>query len=236
MNNKTIKNKLYIQDEYDKNKFIDAQGDLIIAQGGDGTILKAINKFKYLNKPFFGIGVGTLNFLMNSNNKVSDSAKYKKFRLIKVKITFLTPNILGNLEEKIEIYQGFNEIFISEENGWIDFHCHDQDYILGNFKGSGLIISTPQGSTGINKNNGGVILPLSSKDWSITGDKTNRKINYVLKQKKISIKVKSRGKVNIFIDGNNNKIENVVNVEISKGDKITVIFNNYKEFKRKRIL
>jgi NAD+ kinase len=223
---------LYI-DPYDENKKIIDKGDYIVAKGGDGTLLKAINKFRHLNKPFFGVAAGTKNFLMNSEDEVSNSAKYKKFTMLKVKVTYENPEypITSTTEE----FQAFNEVFISEENGWIDFDCYDRDYILGKFKGSGLIISTPQGSTGINKNNNGVILPLSSKDWSITGDKTNRKINYVLRQKKISIAVKSRGSVNVFIDGNNNKIKNSNKIEISKGDSVIIIFNDYYKFKRKRI-
>jgi len=224
---------LYV-DKYDKDKEINEYDDYIEVIGGDGSLLKAINKFRYLNKPFFGVAAGTVNFLMNKDFNISNGVKYKSFNLIKVRVT----RILGGFapDEIVNEYQAFNEIFISEENGWIDFNCHDQDYILGKFKGSGLIISTPQGSTGINKNNNGVILPLSSKDWSITGDKTNRKINYVLEQKPMSISVKSRGIVNLFIDGHNKKIQNVTKVEISKGDNVTIIFNRYKEFKRKRII
>jgi len=238
-----FENNLFIKDEYDDKKFIDARGDIILAKGGDGTLLRAINKFRHLNKPFYGIGAGTENFLMNNTTEacsISKNAKYKKFTLIKVIVTSLkeVQNSFHREDayEHIEEFQAFNEIFLSEENGWIDFNCHDKDYILGKFKGSGLIISTPQGSTGINKNNNGVILPLNSNDWSITGDKTNRKINYVLEQKKMSINVNSRGSVNLFIDGHNKKVSNVLKVEISKGDIVTVIFNDYNNFKRKRRL
>jgi len=233
---KDLLGKILFVDEYDPDKVICEYKDYIAVNGGDGSLLKAINKYRHLNKPFFGIAGGTVNFLMNTSNKISEKAKHKTFNLIKVRVTYKAPNQLGNIIDKIDEFQAFNEIFISEENGWIDFSCHDQDYILGKFKGSGLIISTPQGSTGVNKNNNGVILPLSSKDWSITGDKTNRKINYVLAQKPMSVTVKSRGEVNLFLDGHNKKIKNVTRVEIMKGDKVTIIFNSYKDFKRKRTI
>jgi len=226
---------LYIQDKYDNNKFIDAQGDWIIAQGGDGTMLKAINKFRHLNKPFFGIGAGTLNFLMNTDTTAFDNAKHKKFSLIKVIVTFEKPNKLGNLEETIETFQAFNDVMLGGDmNSWIDFNVHDKDKIIGQFKGGGLIISTAQGSTGINKNNNGVILPLGSKNWSVTGDKTNRKINYVIRPKRTTITCESRTPVRLWVDGQNHIIERVKKIEISKGDKVTVVFNNYDDFKRKR--
>ena len=243
LNNMTIddlsfNSKVLYTDEYDPNKKIIEHAKYIEVIGGDGSLLKAINRFRHLNKPFFGIAGGTENFLMNTENSISEDAKYKNFRLIKVKVTYTIQACKSEPweSEDIKKFQAFNDVFISEENGWIDFNVHDKDYILGKFKGSGLIISTPQGSTGMNKNNNGVILPLSSKDWSVTGDKTNRKINYVLEQKKMSILVKSRGSVNVFIDGHNNKIENVNKIEISRGDDVYIIFNDYLEFKRKRIL
>lgn len=229
----------FIKDKYDKSKYIKEHSTYIECKGGDGTLLRGIKHLRHLGKPFFGIGAGTLNFLMNPEHEISPTAKYKIFNLIKVKVyyTWETDGVNGlTTVPAISEFQSFNEIFISEENGWVDFDCNDDDEILGNFKGSGLIVSTAQGSTGINKNNNGVILPLSSNDWSITGDKTNRKINYVLENNDIDIKVKSRGIVNLYIDGKNNKVENISRVVLSKGDIVEVIFNKYNNFKKKRVL
>lgn len=230
MKKEHIKEKILFIDSFDSNKKIIEKNEVIEAIGGDGTLLKAIAKYHKSKKPFFGIAGGTENFLMNAENTIIKNHKLKKFRLLKVTVTYSEDNIT----DINKTFEAFNEIFISEENGWIEFNCEDKDFILGNFKGSGLIVSTPQGSTGINKNNNGVILPLNSKAWSITGDKTNRKINYVFETNKINIEVKSRGKVNLFIDGTNNKISNISKVTITKGNSVEVIFNNYKEFKRKR--
>jgi len=235
------KNDLYYKDEYDENKFIDARGDIIIAKGGDGTLLKAINKFRYLNKPFFGKAAGTENFLMNSktSDDISENAKYKKFKLIKVEITYLREvensfHYEEPYEDKIT-FQAFNDVMIgSNMNAWIDFNVHDKDKIIGSFKGGGIIISTAQGSTGINKNNNGVILPLGSHNWSITGDKVNRRINYVIKPHKTRIKFESRNYISVWIDGQTHNITDPVEVVLSKGDDVTVIFNDYDEFKRKR--
>jgi len=226
---------VFYQDKYDENKFIDARGNIIIAKGGDGTLLKAINKYRHLNKPFFGIGAGTMNFLMNDSASISNNAKFNFFRLISVKVTYQTPNKLKDPTTITKEFQAFNEIMLGGDmDAWIEFNVHDADKIIGSFKGGGVIISTAQGSTGINKNNGGVILPLGSKNWSITGDKTNRKIHYVIEPKRTSITCKSRSPVVLWVDGQNNIVHNVQKIEISKGDKVTVIFNDWDSFKRKR--
>jgi len=222
-------------DKYDSRKSISKMDKTIIAKGGDGTLLKSITKFYSKDIMFYGEASGTLNFLMNTIPYSKDiDIKVKKFRRIKVRVTILKPNKLGELVPEVKEFQVLNDVFISEENGWIDFNCHDKDMILGSFKGSGLIISTAIGSTGINKNNNGVILPLSSKDWVVTGDKTNRTINYVLRNNRMTIKVRSRGTVNIFGDGHNHHFTRVQSVEILKGDTVKIGFANYTEMKRKR--
>jgi len=236
---KKDKNILYI-DKYDKNKKIIEKDDYICVIGGDGTLLKAINLFKDKNKPFFGIAAGTVNFLMNSEDYPTKNHIIKTFNLIKVKITYMNyerdlSSIDHHYVERTKIFQAFNDIMIGGDmNSWINFKVKEKNNIFGDFMGGGLIISTPQGSTGINKNNSGVVLPLSSKMWSITGDKTNRKIEYVIKPTKIKIQVNSRTPVKVWVDGSNYIINNVKNIEIVNGEKVKLIFNDYVEFKKKR--
>jgi len=213
------------EDKY--GKIIREYDNFIEAYGGDGTLLKAINMFKGKNKPFFGVAGGTENFLMNEEKTISKNHKIKKFRMIKAEI--YTKNGDSNIVE------AFNDILIGGDmNSWIEFDVSDKDEILGSFKGGGIIISTAQGSTGINKNNGGVILPLSSNSWSITGDKTNRKINYVLDPKKMVIECSSRTSISLWADGSNHIFKDVFKVVLTVGRTVEVIFNNYEEFKRKR--
>jgi len=234
--------QLVIKDKYDPNKYIDATGSVIVAKGGDGTLLRAITKFRHLDKPFFGVAAGTENFLMNpaSNLDIFDDAEYIEFQLIKVTVTYLRDTIKAgwiHQEETTKTYQAFNDIMIGGDmNSWIHFNVHDKDRLIGRVKGGGLIFSTAQGSTGINKNNGGVILPLSSHNWVVTGDKTHRRVNYVLEPSRTTITLKSRKPVSLWVDGSSHIISDVLSVEIAAGDTVTVIFNDYTDFKQKRKL
>lgn len=230
---------IYI-DKYDKEKYIQETDTHIIAKGGDGTLLKAIKMHRDKGKPFFGIGAGTVNFLMNSEHEVAEDARYKKFNLINVKVYFTTTmpgdeTMHEMTFNEVSEYQAFNDVMIGGDmNSWIEFDVKEKDDFFGDFMGGGMIISTPQGSTGINKNNGGIVLPLSSGMWSITGDKTNRPIEYVLKPRKIEIYAKSRRPVTVWVDGANHIIRDVEFIELTRGQPVTVIFNNYGEFKKKR--
>jgi len=227
-------------DKYDKNKYIKEEDDFIIAQGGDGTLLRAIQMFKHKDKPFFGIAAGTSNFLMNNEKNISKTPKIKTFNLIKAKVIYLKKDrdmsSLGDkYVERTKEFQVFNDVMIGGDmNSWIDFNVIDKDKIIGSFKGGGIIFSTSQGSTGINKNNNGPILPLSSNNWSVTGDKTNKKINYVIEARKTIIECSSRNPVTVWLDGQNNVVTNVIKVGIDKGQKVKLVFNDYDSFKIKR--
>ena len=219
------------------------EADVIVCGGGDGTLLKAIKEYRHLKKPFWGVNAGTVGFLMNDGYPHAPNhgdLAVRKFNLIKVKVHY-TKSVrdLSSIDDKdVEVYseyQAFNDVMIGGDmNSWIDFEITEKDDFFGNFKGGGLIVSTPQGSTGINKNNNGVVLPLSSKLWSITGDKTNRHIEYVIKPRKTVIEVKSRTDITVWVDGANEIIKRVRKAELSKGDTVEIMFGDYNAFKRKR--
>jgi len=218
------------RDKYDDMKYIAEYPEFILAKGGDGTLLTAINKYQHLNKPFFGIAAGTVNFLMNSTIqfKPTSSAVYQKFHLLKVVVHSMYRN------EPITLY-AFNDIVIGEFNGWVTFDVGHKDCQVGQFKGSGMIISTAQGSTGINRNNHGTILPITSPNWSVTGMQTNRTINSVVRPVRLKVNCHSRGVVTLMADGTNHCYDDVTQVVVSKGPAVTVVLNNLQEFQEKRL-
>ena len=221
-------------DEYDPEKYILEKETYIEAKGGDGTLIRAIHMHKDKNKPFYGIGAGTANFLMNSEEKVQETMVFQKFYLIKGSVTYIRKTHGWYKEEVTENFIAFNDIILGQFNAWIEFNCKHEDNILGNFMGAGLLVSTAQGSTGSNKNNNGTILPLSSKNWSVTGVQCNRNINYVIESTNLEINVKSRGLITLCVDGSRYIYDDVKKVQIQRGDAIDVIFNNIQNFKEKR--
>jgi len=232
--------KLLYTDKYDSNKTIREFDTMITAQGGDGTLLTAINKFRHLDKPFYGYAAGTVNFLMNKGQP-SEDATIIKTNLLKVEVSYgntdwregsySTELVSGPITETFE---AFSDINLGSFNGWITFDCTHKDNQIGTFKGSSLVVSTAQGSTGLNRNIGGTILALDSKRWSVTGIATNRFINSVIKPTKFKVDVESRESVSIAIDGTNHVLYNVQSITITKGSSVEVIVNDLEEFQRKR--
>lgn len=216
-------------DQYDSEKYIQETDEYIIAKGGDGTLIRAIHMHKDKCKPFFGVAGGTLNFLMNDEETILETATVKKLQLLNVEIKYKEQNEI--ITKKV---QAFNDIIIGNFNAWIDFESEHDESILGDFKGAAIIISTAQGSTGANKNNNGTILSLSSKLLSITGVMTNRRIDHCIDNTGLKINCSSRGNIKIAVDGSYFIQDNVECVIITRGDDIKMIFNDYKKFQEKR--
>lgn len=220
------KPRLLFTDKYDSNKTIIEYPSFIQVTGGDGTMLTAINDYYDLKKPFYGIAGGTVNFLMNKEDRVSENATVLTLPVIRAVVTQTSG-------KKHTIY-AFNDFVIGSFNGWITFNCHHSDNQLGKFIGSGVVISTAAGSTGMNKNNNGTVLALDSTRWAVTGMQTNRRVNAVLKASALQIACESRGTVRIAADGTNEELSDVKTVNISSGGSVQLIINNLSELQKKR--
>ena len=65
------------------------KADIIVALGGDGTMLKSLHNFLHLNKPIYGMNKGHIGFLMNQysdKNLESRLAEAISYKLCPLKI------------------------------------------------------------------------------------------------------------------------------------------------------
>ena len=135
----------------------DHNPDIVISVGGDGTILQAAHIFP--NKIIFGLHTGHLGFFANYDPDTVDE-------LIEDinKGSYMTSNI-DLLSCKIEeengnviVMNALNEItVISPKKTLIMDVKIDGDY-LETFRGTGLCVSTPAGSTAYNKSLHGAVV------------------------------------------------------------------------------
>lgn len=196
--------------EYVLNNFKDKlaknakNAKFIICIGGDGTLIKTVHDYKKYNLPILGINAGTVGFMLNSSNYEEIDKIFKDdFEPHYIPVDLI--KVVVNDEE----YFAFNEVAIGGDMmSWINFNIGSSYELNGEVTGGGIIISSAQGSTGINKNNGGPILPLESNLWSVTGDKTTRKIQHVITPHEIKIHATSRGKISLWCDGHEKLSEN----------------------------
>jgi NAD+ kinase len=134
--------------------------DFIVALGGDGTLISVTRRAYKFDKPVLGINLGNLGFLTDINPDNVDEF-LKKFLNGKYRIDErMVIEILYN-EKKL---YAFNDVVISKDviSSMINIQIDTNESFLNTYRGDGLIISTPTGSTAYNLSAGGpVVYPLT---------------------------------------------------------------------------
>jgi NAD+ kinase len=154
------KMKTYLLDfelEYDED-----QPDLVISVGGDGTLLYAFHRYRSrLDKTaFIGVHTGHLGFYADW---VPDEIEKLVIAIAKtpyqvVEYPLLEVIIRYNNGGKEARYLALNECTVKSVSGTLVMDVEIKGDLFETFRGDGLCISTPSGSTAYNKALGGAIL------------------------------------------------------------------------------
>lgn len=202
-------------------------GDLIIAIGGDGTFLHAVNQTNFSkNKLYAGIHTGTLGFLQS----LSEQEAYSLFEYLNCEAEIVTRKVLIPIIS-IKLVDGtvleakaFNELLICGKNYTkIQFSEYVNDEFLQNVSGNGIIVSSSTGDTARSRNAGGAI------DFSnhfqlictlLTPIKSTVDGNFIFNSiicSKITIVPKTSKNIQIIIDGvpKNVSSELIKSIEVS---------------------
>lgn len=136
-----------------------AEADVIVAVGGDGTILRAAKVAAQCGKPLLGVNAGRVGFLA-----VIEADEFDKLdRVIAGDYSLERRNLLAvtcqNGTEPV-IQYAFNDAVVTRGNAlsMVDIHAKVDGKTLMQFRGDGLIVSTPSGSTAYNMSAGGPIV------------------------------------------------------------------------------
>ncbi len=130
--------------------------DLVVAFGGDGTILSVAPECAISRKPVMGINLGTLGFLaeFGKDETIDSLEKIIKGEFLISKRTMLEINY------KDRNYLALNEVTISKalSTRLIELNVFIDEIHLASVRGDGLIFSTATGSTAYSLSAGGPIL------------------------------------------------------------------------------
>jgi NAD+ kinase len=136
--------------------------DLCVVMGGDGTILTALREYLNTGVPVFAVNFGEVGFLATVDpdglDADFDRALAGDFETLEL------PGITVGRPEGT--WTAMNDISVHRKPG---FRVADLAYALtgeeiGRVRCDGLVVSTPQGSTGYNLANGGPVLA-----WGVAG-------------------------------------------------------------------
>ncbi|MDW8479613.1 MAG: NAD kinase [Xanthomonadales bacterium] len=143
------------------------RAEVIVALGGDGFMLRTLHRYQHLGRPFFGMKIGTVGFLMNEYR-----AEGLPERLAAAHRHQLRPLEMRAVTEaggRVEAL-AFNEVSLLREtkqaaklrivlNGQVR---------LPELICDGVLVATPAGSTAYNLSAHGPILPLDSRVLALT--------------------------------------------------------------------
>jgi NAD+ kinase len=179
--------------------------DLIVAFGGDGTILRAAHRIGEAQIPILGVNMGGLGFLTASSVKaaVENISQFLSGKLSYEKRSLLEIGIEGDSDAK----HALNDVVIDKAglSRVIRIITRLNGKLLNSYIADGLIISTPTGSTAYSLANGGPIVIPSTPAFIINPicphTLTNRPV-VIADTTVITFQVQSElGKFSIFSDG-----------------------------------
>lgn len=169
-NNIMAKMRQYLTEfdlEYDKES-----PELVISVGGDGTLLEAFHRYihRLSETAFIGVHTGHLGFYADW---VPDEVEKLIIEIAKtpfqvVEYPLLEVNIRAKSGGNEDTFLALNEATIKTADGSVVFDVEIKGEHFETFRGDGLCLSTPSGSTAYNKALGGGILHPSLEAFQLT--------------------------------------------------------------------
>jgi NAD+ kinase len=147
-------------DLYQERSLCDVEADMSLVLGGDGAILRAARQMAYLQVPVLGINLGKLGFLADlTPDEFCDCFPRVVRGDYRVTDHLMFECVISGSGGSRTI-PGVNEIAV---HAGPPFHMLELDLavdgeLITGYRGDGLIVSTPVGSTAYNLSAGGPIL------------------------------------------------------------------------------
>ena len=144
--------------------------DLLLVFGGDGTMLRVVRETIGSGTPILGINLGRLGFLTVVSSKDIADCLEKLWRNDFVIESRPLMEARGECKGRPILMSAFNDIVISRGavSRLIELQVSVNGQSLTNFRGDGLIVSSPSGSTAYSLSAGGPIVSPGAEVFAIT--------------------------------------------------------------------
>ena len=140
------------------------KSDFLVSLGGDGTLLSLVRRSYKWHKPVLGINAGNLGFLadivISEIDTFLDKLVQGEYR-IDERMMMEGYIVRGDTEES---FCAFNDVVITRPtiSKMVNIEAYIDNELFNIYRGDGLILSTPTGSTAYNLAAGGpVVYPLT---------------------------------------------------------------------------
>lgn len=143
------------------------EADIVVAIGGDGTLLNALRKSERRNIPIYGINKGSVGFLMNAATSEDLLQKIEQSESVTIHpLSMKATDVHGETFQSI----AFNEVSLLRQVRQAAKISISIDNIvrMDELICDGVMVATPAGSTAYNLSAHGPILPLKSEILALT--------------------------------------------------------------------
>jgi len=217
------------------DKYVMSNTDLLIAIGGDGTLISASRKFGYSGIPVLGINLGKVGFLTDipPEDLTTKLIEIINGNFIEDKRIFLE----GKIDDKRQSNIALNEIVIhsSEIAQLIQYEVFIDDCFVYRQRADGILITTATGSTAYSlSGNGPIIHP--GVDGIILMPMFAHSLNtrplVVNDNSVVTIRIIQKGNVGISFDSHNTlnlKPDNEITI-VKAQSKLTLIHPNNHDY------
>lgn len=228
---KRVASKLFAAFKHDPDFYLSKKDpDIVISIGGDGMLLSAFHMYeKQLDKVrFVGVHTGHLGFYTDYrdfevdtliNNLKNDKGEQISYPILKVTITLEDGRVIRA--------HALNESTIKRIEKTMVADVVINQVVFERFRGDGILVSTPTGSTAYNKSLGGAVLHPTIEALQLTEiSSLNNRVYRTLgssviipKKDAIEIVPKRVGVYTISIDNKTVHYKNVTKIEYSIDEK-----------------
>ncbi|MCC9694056.1 NAD kinase [Streptococcus agalactiae] len=228
---KRVASKLFAAFKHNPDFYLSKKDpDIVISIGGDGMLLSAFHMYeKQLDKVrFVGVHTGHLGFYTDYrdfevdtliNNLKNDKGEQISYPILKVTITLEDGRVIRA--------RALNESTIKRIEKTMVADVVINQVVFERFRGDGILVSTPTGSTAYNKSLGGAVLHPTIEALQLTEiSSLNNRVYRTLgssviipKKDAIEIVPKRVGVYTISIDNKTVHYKNVTKIEYSIDEK-----------------
>lgn len=134
--------------------------DIIMAIGGDGTILRCAGYMTGCRAELLGINTGTLGFMASlETNQLESLLNLKDRKYTVTERMMLDIKVMDKNGEEVYSASALNDVSVSRTYSKIfDFDIFADEFKIGSYRADGVIFSTPTGSTAYALSAGGPVI------------------------------------------------------------------------------
>ncbi len=141
-----------------------AGGELVLALGGDGTILRAVRLMGDKQKPILGINLGSLGFL----TETSQDRMWQTLKLVAKGQYAVEERAMVQTEVGGQRIRALNDFDIRVPTRLVELVVSVDGEFLSRYYADGLLVATPTGSTAYSLSAGGPIVEPTMEVFVIT--------------------------------------------------------------------